>query len=33
MVAVYSRLGYELIKVPQAPVDERVDFVLASIGR
>jgi predicted ATPase len=33
MVAVYSRLGYELINVPQAPVDERVDFVLASIGR
>jgi len=31
MVAVYSRLGYELVEVPQASVDERAAFVLASI--
>jgi predicted ATPase len=33
MVAVYSRLGYELVEVPEAPIDERADLVLANIGR
>ncbi|MBN9069855.1 MAG: AAA family ATPase [Rhizobiales bacterium] len=33
MVAVYSRLGYELMEAPRAQVDERADFVLAGIGR
>jgi predicted ATPase len=33
MVAVYSRLGYELVDVPHAPVDERADFVLTNVGR
>ena len=32
MVAVYSRLGYELVEVPRAPVRERADFIFADTG-
>jgi predicted ATPase len=32
MIAVYSRLGYELVEVPKIPIDERADFVLANIN-
>jgi predicted ATPase len=32
MIAVYTRLGYELVEVPRAPVKERADFVLAGIN-
>lgn len=31
MVAVYSALGYELLELPKALVEERVQFVLANI--
>ncbi|RDV05234.1 AAA family ATPase [Undibacter mobilis] len=32
MVAVYTELGYRLVEVPRAPVDERVRFVTAAAG-
>lgn len=32
MVAVYTELGYTLVDVPRAPVDERVRFITAAIG-
>jgi predicted ATPase len=32
MVAVYLRLGYELVEVPYAPVNERAEYLLARIG-
>ena len=32
MVSTYSALGYNLVAVPCAPVEERVAFVLAEIG-
>jgi predicted ATPase len=31
MVAIYLRLGYELVEVPHAPVNERAEFLLARI--
>jgi len=31
MVTVYEKSGYELIEIPFASVDERVDFILANI--
>jgi predicted ATPase len=33
MVATYRDYGYELLEIPRAPVEERVDFVLRSIQR
>lgn len=32
MAATYTRLGYELIELPRAPLEERVSFVLEAIG-
>jgi predicted ATPase len=32
MIEVYAELGYELIRLPLAPVAERVDFVLSHIA-
>jgi predicted ATPase len=32
MAGIYSSLGYELVSLPLAPVDERVRFVLAETG-
>lgn len=32
MRAVYTRLGYEILELPQAPVTDRADFVCARIG-
>jgi predicted ATPase len=32
MITVYSRLGYDLVGVPQGPIDARADFVLARIS-
>ncbi|MBN1929198.1 MAG: AAA family ATPase [Chlorobiaceae bacterium] len=31
--AVYESLGYDLVEVPKAPVDERCEFVLETLGR
>lgn len=33
MVETYSDYGYELIEVPRAPVEERVEFVMGEIRR
>ena len=33
MVRVYERLGYTLVHLPRASVDERVRFVLAELAR
>ena len=32
MAAVYSRLGYELVEIPRASVEERTRFLLAGIS-
>jgi predicted ATPase len=32
MIKTYSKLGYELIQIPQLPVDQRAQFVLAKIA-
>jgi predicted ATPase len=32
MIETYSALGYEMISLPLASVEERVRFVLAAIG-
>jgi hypothetical protein len=32
MVETYSSLGYELVPLPRAPLDERVRFLLAESG-
>jgi predicted ATPase len=32
MVVAYSNCGYELVALPLVPVEERVRFVLATIG-
>jgi hypothetical protein len=31
MVETYSDFGYELVEVPRAPVEERVEFVMGEI--
>jgi predicted ATPase len=33
MVAIYTELNYELIELPRAPIEERIDFILDRIGR
>ena len=33
MVETYSDYGYELVEVPRAPVEERVEFVMGEIPR
>jgi hypothetical protein len=33
MVETYSDYGYELIEVPRAPIEERVEFVIDEIRR
>jgi len=32
MVTAYSDLGYELVEVPRASIEERTAFVLSRIG-
>ncbi|EBU8131970.1 AAA family ATPase [Escherichia coli] len=32
MVCAYDSLGYELVEIPQASVEARVEFILAAIG-
>jgi predicted ATPase len=32
MIKTYSKLGYELIQIPQLPVDQRAQFVLTKIA-
>ncbi|RFC64286.1 ATPase [Fulvimarina endophytica] len=32
LLAIHRRLGYQVVIVPKAPVEERVDFCLARIG-
>ena len=31
MVSAYTRFGYQLVEVPKLSVEERVEFILASI--
>lgn len=33
MVAAYSESNYELIEIPFSPVEQRAQFVLATIGK
>jgi predicted ATPase len=33
MVETYTEMGYELVEVPRAPVEERVEFVIGEIRR
>ena len=33
LVSTYSALGYELIEVPRASVEQRVEFILHVLGR
>lgn len=33
LVATYTALGYELVEVPRAPVEKRVEFILHVLGR
>jgi predicted ATPase len=32
LVATYTELGYDLLEIPRAPVDERARFLLANIN-
>lgn len=32
MVGVYRRFGYRLVEVPRTPVEERLHFILSSLG-
>ena len=33
MVATYTEYGYQLVELPRKPVEERVRFIVESIGR